>query len=137
MSHAWFLIVYSLFGVIFLWFGGWMIFTPHHLTNYIVKTASAEKQPRLILKWLKYFFIFSIISLLVSFYPLDIMALSFSVSCLILVFIFGRILLMWDAVRSELPKKSEAILKLSRRTGFLILTLSVISFVFWYLHVTG
>jgi hypothetical protein len=53
------------------------------------------------------------------------------------VFIFGRILLMWDAVRSELPKKSEAILKLSRRTGFLILTLSVISFVFWYLHVTG
>jgi hypothetical protein len=136
MSHAWFLIVYSLFGIIFLWFGGWMIFTPHHLTNYIVKTAAAEKQPRLILKWLKYFFIFSMISLIVSFYPLDLHALVFSFSSLILVFIFGRMLLSWDAIRSELPKKGESILKLTRRTGFLIITLSVISFAFWYLHVT-
>lgn len=136
MSHAWFLIVYSLFGIIFLWFGGWMIFTPHHLTSYIVQSAAAEQQPRLILKWLKYLFIFSIISLLVSVYPTDPLALVFSVSCLILVFIFGRILLSWDSIRSELPKKSESILRLTRRTGFLIITLSVISFAFFYLHVT-
>lgn len=136
MSHAWFLIIYSLFGLVFLWFGGWMIFTPHHLTAYIVQSATAEQQPRLILKWLKYLFIFSIISLLVSVYPTDPLALVFSVSCLILVFIFGRMLLSWDSIRSELPKKSESILRLTRRTGFLIITLSVISFAFFYLHVT-
>lgn len=136
MSYSWFLILYSLFGVVFLWFGIWLIYSPQNLTNYIVKTAQAGQQPKFILKWLKYFFFFSATSFFVAFFPQDLMALFYSVSCLVLVFIFGRMLLSWNVVREEIAKKSEAILKLSRRTGFLIITWSFISFAFWYIHVT-
>lgn len=135
MSYTWFLIVYALFGVVLLWFGVWMLYTPQHITNYLVKTAEAEKQPRVILKWLKYFLIFSFVSLLVSFYPVNLVGLLFSLACLIMVFVFGRILLSWNEVRDRLPHKKASIQKLARRTGGLMLTLSFLSFVLWYLHV--
>ncbi len=135
MSYAWFLIIYILLGIVLLWMGYILAFHPNRMVNYLVKTAQSGQQPRLIIRWLKYFLMFSLASLIAGFFPFYLTGILFSLACLVLTFILGRMLLMWDQVREILPEKQSSLTHLAQKTGYLMLTLSVLCFILWYMHI--
>lgn len=134
MSYAWFLIVYILIGIVFLWLGTVLVRSPERMVNYLVKTAESGSSPRLLVRWLKYLFSFSVVSLIVSLIPFNLAGLLYSLSCLMLTFVFGRLLLMWDEVRNIIPEKKAGLASMSRKTGYILLTISALSLALWYLH---
>lgn len=135
MSYAWFLIIYILIGIVLLWMGYVLSFHPQRMVGYLVKTAQSGQQPRLIIRWLKYFLMFSVVSLIAGFFPFYLTGILFALSCLVLTFILGRILLMWEQVREILPDKKSSLTRLVQKTGYMLLTLSILCFVLWYMHV--
>lgn len=137
MSTAWFSIYYPLIGAVLLWLSYSFLITPQRVTNYFIKTAELNGRPRLILRWLRYFLMTSIASAIFAAWPFALNEFLFSIGCLILVFVFGRLLLMWDEVKGVLPEKRDALERMARKSGILMFALAVISFLLWYLLITG
>lgn len=136
MTKSWFLIVYMLVALVFLWFGAGLVRRPGALTQYLIKTAEKGERPRLLLRLLRYFLLFSVLSLLFSLFPFSLANLIFAVGCLTLVFVFGRMLLLWDDVRLLLPEKRESLNRLVRRSGWMMLLLSMLSLALWMAQVS-
>ncbi len=136
LSYSWFLIVYPLIGIILLWLSWMFIVTPDRISTYIIKTAKSGDKPRLVLRWLKYFTMLAFISALIASLGMMIREIFFSAGCLIMVFIFGRLLLYWEHVKDILPEKQATINKLARKSGIMMFMMSVLCGIFWYMLVS-
>jgi hypothetical protein len=135
MAKSWFLIVYMLVAIVLMWFGAGLIRRPETLSRYLIKMAATGERPKLLLRLLRYFLMFTALSLILSLVPFSVANLMFSLGCLTLVFVFGRMLLLWDEVRTMLPDKQDSLNRLIRRSGVLMLLLSVLSLSLWIVQV--
>lgn len=137
MQYAWFLIFYILMGAGLLWYGLGFIRQPAVFQTYLTKVSDSEKPPRLILRLLRYILMFSLASLIVSFVPFALYEMLYSVLLIVLVFTIGRLFLMWDTIRQVINEKKSAVERLTQKSGFLMVLLSILSFSLWFRLVTA
>ena len=136
MQYAWFLIFYILMGAGLLWYGLGFIRQPAVFQTYLTKVCDSDKPPRLILRLLRYILMFSLASLIVSFVPFALYEMLYSVLLIVLVFTVGRLFLMWDTIRLVISEKKSAVERLTRKSGYLMVLLSILSFSLWFRLVT-
>ena len=131
MQYGWFLIYYAVVAVLGLWYGSGFIRQPEGFSRYLVRSAEGHRPPRLLLKVLRYTLIFSLISVLLSFYPFAAAELVFSTLMLGLVFASGRVLLLWDQLRVRLVERPESLQRLSVKMGWILVGAAVAAAVLW------
>jgi hypothetical protein len=132
MQYTWFLIFYAIVGLAMVWYGAGLIRQPQVLVRYLVRVAEGGGRPRLLIRGLRYLLMYTVASFLIALFPLALYELMYTLILLILIFSSGRILLLWDDVRPVIAEKQQSLERISRKGGFLMLSLAVLSFLLWY-----
>ncbi|MDZ7719690.1 MAG: hypothetical protein U5K72_12805 [Balneolaceae bacterium] len=131
-STQWFMAYYIALGALLVSFGIYLLIKTDIVKEYLINTASEDKPPALWRKVLKYFLLFTIPCLVLSFYPFSWIELFFSIWSLLIVFMLGQLLVMWT-------QTSQAIIKnvgdLDRKIRFVaanLISLGIILFLLCY-----
>lgn len=105
-STKWFVAYYISLGTMLISYGAYLLIKTGNMTDFLL-TAAAENQPPAIWrKVLKYFLLFTLPSLILSFIPFSWVELFFSIWSLLIAYLLGQLLVLW-------PQTSQAILKLT------------------------
>ena len=115
-----------------LWYGAGLIRQPGVLVRYLVRVAESDGQPRLLIRALRYLLMYTVASFLIALFPPAMYELMYTLILLILIFSSGRILLLWNDIRAVVAQKQDSLERITRKGGFLMLSLSVLSFMLWY-----
>jgi hypothetical protein len=119
-------------GLAMLWYGAGLIRQPGVLVRYLVRVAESDGQPRLLIRALRYLLMYTVASFLIALFPPAMYELMYTLILLILIFSSGRILLLWNDIRAVVAQKQDSLERITRKGGFLMLSLSVLSFMLWY-----
>lgn len=131
MQYGWFLIYYAVLAVLGLWYGSGFIRQPEVFARYLIRSAEASRPPRLLLKVLRYTLIFSLLSVVLSLYPFAAAELVFSTLMLGLVFASGRVLLMWEQLRTRLRDRQHSLERFSAKAGWVLVGTAIAAAVLW------
>lgn len=105
-STKWFTAYYIALGTMLISYGFYLIFKTQTVKEYLLTVAAEDRAPAIWRNTLRYFFLFTIPCLVLSFFPFSWVELFFSVWCLLIVYLLGQLLVMW-------PQASQTILKLA------------------------
>lgn len=105
-STQWFTAYYISLGSLLLSYGIYLLVKTETVKEFLLTAAAEDQPPALWRKALKYFLLFTIPCLILSFIPFSWIELVFSIWSLLIVFLLGQLLVLW-------PQTSQAILKLS------------------------
>lgn len=105
-STQWFTAYYVSLGALLISYGVYLLFKTETVKEFVLSAAAENKPPAIWRKALKYFLLFTIPCLILSFIPFSWIELVFSIWSLLIVFLLGQLLVLW-------PQTSQAILKLS------------------------
>jgi len=131
-SLKWFTLYYFLLGIIFIGTGGTWLFYPGRLNRYINEKTTAEKHPPLFKSVLKYFLVFTIPTLILSFFPFSWVELLFSLWCLFMIYVLGSFLLNWEQVRPALVSRQEKMRANARLAGAIMVSAGLVMFLLCY-----
>lgn len=105
-STQWFTAYYISLGSLLLSYGIYLLVKTEPVKKFLLTVAAENQPPAIWRKALKYFLLFTIPCLILSFIPFSWIELVFSIWSLLIVFLLGQLLILW-------PHTSQAILKLS------------------------
>lgn len=136
-STKWFTAYYIALGTLLISYGIYLFFRTEPVKDYLLRIAAEDHTPAVWRKVLKYFLLFSIPCLILSFIPFSWVELFFSIWCLLIVYLLGQLLIMW-------PKTSQVIIKLAdelnRKIRFVavnLISIGIILFLLCYLLIEG
>lgn len=105
-STKWFTAYYIALGTMLVSYGIYLLFKTRTVKEYLLTVAAEDHTPAIWRKALKYFLLFTVPCLVLSFIPFSWVELFFSIWSLLIVYLLGQLLGMW-------PQASQAILKLA------------------------
>lgn len=135
-SLQWFTVYYFMLGILFLALGVFWLTAPHRFKDYLLQKAEEPHPPLLIRQFLKYFLLFTIPCVILSFLPFSWVELLFSIWSLWVVYVASLQLVRWDQTRLIIldhPSKLEFSI---RTAGALTLAVSLVIFLLGYLIIT-
>ena len=133
-TAKWFIFYYFILGLLFAAAGLGLIIKTKTCAQYLLSRTDSEKPPALLRAVLKYFFLFTIPCLVLSFIPFKWPELIFSIWSLLIVYIAGLQLVHWPQRRQALKSQAENLPKVIKLTGAMMLTVSPIIFLLGYLE---
>lgn len=131
-SLKWFTLYYFLLGIIFISTGGTWLFNPGRLNRFITEKTIADKRPPLFKSVLKYFLIFTIPTMILSFFPFSWIELLFSLWCLFMIYVLGSFLLNWEQIRPALVNSQEKMRANARLAGAIMVSVGLVMFLLCY-----
>lgn len=132
-SAKWFAVYYFCLGTIGILGGIYMLIRWQQIMTYLKDQTDPAQAPPRIRIFLRYFMVFTLPTLVLSFFPFSIIELAFSVWCLLIIYVIGSLLLRWKSVRPFLKEQSHQTLrKFIRITGAIMLSLGGVMFVLFY-----
>lgn len=129
----WFIIYYALMGLLFLLTGGWLAISPHQFKSYLVQQAETGGLPKLIRAILKYWFLFTLPCLVLSFTPFSWTELLFSFWSLLIVYIAGSQLARWKQLRLVIKEHASALPFFIRWMGVIMMSAALVILLLGYL----
>lgn len=105
-STKWFTAYYITLGTLLISYGIYLLIRTNTVKEYLLEVAAEDHTPSIWRKFLKYFLLFTVPGLILSFVPFSWIELFFSIWCLLIVYLLGQLLVMW-------PKTSQVIIKLA------------------------
>jgi len=132
-AAKWFALYYPVLGCIFLVAGIGLMIKTKAAFSYLHSQSENEQPPALLRSILKYFFLFTLPCLALSFFPFSWPDLLFSLWSFIIVFTAGPQLVRWPQSRKAIkdhPQKMRTIIKL---TGAVMVAVSIVMFLLGYL----
>ncbi|MCH8566654.1 MAG: hypothetical protein LAT67_00265 [Balneolales bacterium] len=133
LSYNWFVVFYASLGIIFFLNGIIWYRNPQPFTNYLGQCAESGEKPGMVLKFIKYLFLFSATSLILSFFPFRLIDFFFTVWCLAMIFIIGSMLLRWESLKAIILKNPLLVAAQIKRGGLMMLSISFVLFLLtWY-----
>lgn len=133
LSIKWFAGYYAVFGLLLLATGIWLMANYEKAYSYLHRCAEEEQIPHLLRTILKYWFLFTLPCLVLSFMPFSWTELLFSVWSLLMVYVTGIQLVHWQHRRLfvlEHPHRTKFVI---RTAGAILLSVSFIIFLLGYL----
>ena len=135
-SAKWFFFYYCIVGLLLLGGGGYLIFKNHRINNFLQTAADQEKPPRLFITILKYFALFTLPGLVLSFFPFSIIELLFTLWSLLLVYIAGIRLVRWGESRRLIKVQPQQLPAVIRKVGAIMVAVGFSIFLLAYLVIT-
>lgn len=132
ISFNWFLLYYFSLGLILLYQGFVWVTNSLPFYNYLKEHASSEEPPKLVLKSLRYLFLFCSLSLVLSFFPISIIEIIFSIWSLLMIYILGSFFLQWKTLSKIILEKPAQVERQIKKGGIMMLSLGVIMFLLAY-----
>ncbi len=132
-SAKWFLIYYSLLGLFLIVGGSYLIIKKQQVTDFLIQAAEDEKPPKLFIRILKYFLLFTLPGLILSFTPFSWIELLFTLWSLLLVYIAGLQLVRWQQNRSLIKASAPKLPNIVRRYGAIMVAVGFAIFLLAYL----
>lgn len=132
IAYNWFLLFYFAAGLIFLIQGLVWYRRPESLLGILQNAAEHDKKPTILLKSLRYFLLFTLISIFFSFFPFSPFEFGFAFVCLILMYFAGSMLLKWDEYKEIVQNEPALVTKATKKAGLNLLVLSITCFALCY-----
>lgn len=132
-SGKWFAFYYAVLGVLALMAGIYILLRSERFRSYLERHAEYGKIPIAIRNILKYFLLFTIPGLILSFIPFSWIELLFSLWSLLVVYTIGIQLVRWDKISKLLLSQSFNLKKYLRFTGAIMVAVSLVMFILCYL----
>lgn len=136
LARNWFLVFYAAVGIVFLIQGTLWLFRPSGFTAYLYHAAATQQRPPMLLKALRYFFLFTFLSVVLSFFPFSLFELLFALLCLALVYVLATFFLRWETLRHMIRDHRQETAQLIRGAGGLLLLMGVLALALLYRYAT-
>lgn len=133
-AAKWFTVYFIALGILALSAGIYLLIKTCHFSNYLLQKAESALPPPAIRNILKYFFLFTIPCLVLSFTPFSWIKLLFSIWSLMIIYVIGIRLVYWKQTRNILlqPKQPALMNKYIRVSGVILLAVSLVMFMLGY-----
>lgn len=131
-SAKWFALYYFVVGVCLLGSGFYLIIKKKSITDFLLSASDDEQPPRFFIRILKYFLLFTLPGLLLSFMPFSWIELLFTLWSLLLVYIAGLQLVRWDQNRKLIKARSKKLPAIIRRCGAIMVAVGLAIFLLAY-----
>jgi hypothetical protein len=132
LSFRWFSLYYLALGILLITGGGYIFARIQSVTDYVIHAAKLENPPSMWVRIVKYFFMFTIPCIILSFFPFSWPELIFSIWCLIIVFTTGQLLAYWKHTSQAIKENSDQIPKKTRFISFNMVSLGFIMLLLFY-----
>lgn len=127
----WFSFYYVVLSLLFLLLGLRWIIRPHPFAHSLLDSQNREA-PRSLVQALKYFLLFTLPGLFLSFFPFSWPELLFALWSLVVIYMLGSMLLRWKQFRPVLVEQKDRLPDYVRRAGVILLALAVVMFLLFY-----
>ncbi len=114
----------------------WML-RPTPFADYLKLHAENQEEPKLVLKSLRYLFLFTGLSFVLSFFPFSWTELIFSIWSFLIIYILGSFFLKWNVLSKIILENPENVLAQIKKGGVMMLSLSVVMFLLAYVLLTS
>lgn len=131
-STQWFTAYYIALGALLISFGVYLLVKTDIVKEFLLTTADKKKPPSLWRKVLKYFLLFTIPCLILSFFPFSWVELFFSIWSLLIVFMLGQLLVMWPQTSQAVLEQKENLEKKIRFVAANLISIGIILFLLCY-----
>lgn len=132
-ATKWFTIYYFGTGLCLIGTGLYLILKNNHFSTFLTHAAEHEKPPKIFIRILKYFLLFTLPGLVLSFFPFSWTELLFTLWSLLLVYLAGIQLVRWNRNRSLIRAKSQQLPDFIRRSGAIMVAVGFAIFLLAYL----
>lgn len=128
-SVKWFTVYYFCLGTLGLSAGLYCLLRSRLIARNLIEKTRSDRPPARLKIFLRYFLVFTLPTLLLSFFPLSLIELAFSLWCLFIIYLTGSLLLRWKTIHPLLVDLSPRLLqKYIRITGAIMVSLGVVMF---------
>lgn len=131
-STQWFMAYYIALGALLVSFGIYLLIKTDIVKEFLLTASTEEKPPSLWRKVLKYFFLFTIPCLVLSFFPFSWVELFFSIWSLLIVFMLGQLLVMWPQTSKAIQEQEDELEKKIRFVSANLISIGIILFLLCY-----
>lgn len=132
-STKWFIIYYSVLAICLIGSGIYLYLQNNRALTFLIGAADHEKPPPLLIKIVRYFLLFTLPGLILSFTPFSWIELLFTLWSLLLVYLAGIQLARWDKTREVIKAKSEKLPGALQRCGAIMVAVGFAIFLVAYL----
>ncbi len=132
-STKWFTIYYTILGLSLIGTGFYLILQRENLTDFLSASAKQKKPPKIFIRILKYFFLFTLPGLVLSFTPFSWIELLFTVWSLLLVYLAGIQLVRWEQNRKLISANTQQLPDIIQRSGAIMVAVGFAIFLLAYL----
>lgn len=131
-STQWFMAYYIALGALLTSFGIYLLIKTGIVREFLQTAAEQDQPPALWRKVLKYFLLFTIPCLVLSFFPFSWVELFFSIWSLLIVFMLGQLLVMWPQTSQAIIKQKDELEKKIRFVAANLISIGIILFLLCY-----
>jgi hypothetical protein len=131
-TAKWFTFYYFVLGFLLICSGIAFVIKAEACTEYLHSEMKTEKPPSILRTILKYFFIFTVAGLILSFFPFFWYELLFALWSLLMIFIIGLRLVHWPQTRHLLENYSQRIPLFTRIAGVTMFIISLVILLLGY-----
>jgi hypothetical protein len=134
-SVQWFTAYYVSLGALLISYGAYLLFRTEYVREFLIDAAGHETPPRIWRTILKYLLLFTIPGLILSFLPFSWIELLFSVWCLIIIYVCGQLILMWEHTAHAILENSDQLNRKIRIAAANMISIGIILFLLTYILV--
>jgi hypothetical protein len=131
-STKWFTLYYLTIGIALIGSGLYLFLKKQKAKTYLLDASDNKEPPRLFLRIVKYFLLFSLPGLILSFTPFSWIELLFTLWSLLLVYISGIRLVHWEQSSVLIKTSTNDLSDIIRRTGAIMVAVGLALFLLAY-----
>lgn len=132
-SVQWFTAYYVALGALLISYGAYLFFRTDYVREFLLDAAGHEKPPGIWRSVLKYLLLFTIPGLILSFLPFSWIELLFSIWCLIIIYVCGQLILMWEHTAHAILENSDQLIRKIRIAAANMISIGIILFLLTYI----
>lgn len=131
-STNWFLIYYIMLGTALLMSALFWLRRPQPLHRYLMSHVEENQKPYFILLMLRYLAIFSLLSLVLSFFPFSPIEFAFSLWSLVMLYLLASIMLKWRHLKRPLSGNPGLLYAYIRKACLMMLSIGMVLYMLAY-----
>ncbi len=135
-SVQWFTAYYVTLGALLISYGLYFLAKQHEMADRLRDAAKSSTPPGAFKSVLKYFLLFTIPGLILSFFPFSWIELLFSLWSLIIIFTAGQLLVQWPSVAKQIQSLGDQLSKKVRFAAFNMISIGIVLFLLCYMLIS-
>ena len=131
-STQWFLAFYVSLGALLISYGVFLLFKTDRIKEYLLSVAENETPPPSWKKILKYLLLFTLPGLFLSFIPFSWIELLFSLWALLIIFVAGQLILVWQHTSQAILENKDTLKRKIRFVAANMMSIGIVLFLLTY-----
>lgn len=132
-SNQWFTAYYLSLGSLLISYGIYLFIKRPAIKSFLIDAAQKQTVPAAWKTTLKYFLLFTIPGLILSFFPFSWVELLFSLWSLMIIYVAGQIIMVWSQASKIILQSKDQIDKKIRYAAVNMISIGIVLFLLAYL----